>query len=217
MTIAEMRAALGLGSDYSDAYVVDAYARSIGPAAATPSVSEPPITLAAAKRQLGLVDFDDDDTLIGELLAGAVDHIERATGLVLSRRPVIEEADMLSNRGLRLRAWPIASVDAVTYIAADGAEQMLDSALYRWTDGSPKIRARIVPIGVWPSAQAGPGAVTIAATAGFDSAEDVPAGILLALKVLLAEFYLNREVGALSADAERSLKWLLRDFKVKTL
>ncbi|TXI87767.1 MAG: hypothetical protein E6Q40_04530 [Cupriavidus sp.] len=217
MTIAEMRAALGIGPEYSDAYVVDAYARSIGPAAATPSVSEPPITLQAAKRQLALVDFDDDDTLIAELLAGAVDIVERSTGLVLSRRPVIEEAADLTPMGMKIRAWPIASVDAVTYIARDGTEQLLDSTLYRYSAGRPQRRARIMPTGPWPSVQAGAGAVTIAVTAGFDSPEDVPTGAILALKMLLAEFYLNREVGALSADAERSLKWLLRDFKVKTL
>lgn len=212
MTVAEMRALLELGPEVSDAAVVEAYAASISEASATPSSSTPPISLEAAKSHLGLVDFDDDDQLIADLLASAVDIVERKTGLVLSRRPVIETADRLT--AIRLRSWPIASIDAVTYLDGQHVEQLLDPAVYRRTIGRP---VRIVPTGAWPLATAGYDAVTIALTAGFDGPEDVPGAAIHAIKVLLAEFYLNREAGEISEAAERSLRWLMNELRVKRL
>jgi uncharacterized phiE125 gp8 family phage protein len=216
VTIAEMRALLGLGPEVSDAAVVDAYVASISAAAPTPSVSVPPITLDAAKRHLGIIDDDTDDVLIQGLLASAVDHIERITGLVLSRRPIVEHLDALSTRGLKLYSWPVVSIDAVTYFDSDGVEQVLDPTLFRWTARRP---VTILPIGTsaWPYARTERGAVTIAATAGFDGPEDVPPTVLQAIRVVLAEFYLNREAGALSAAAERSLDWLLNSFTPRML
>lgn len=211
-----MRALLGMGAEYTDAQVVEAYVQSIGAAAPNPTTSVPPLSLDAAKRHLNIVDFEDDDALIGDLIVDAVDHIERMTGLVLSRRPIVETFDALSTRGLKLRSWPIVSIDAVTYLDGDGVERVLDAALLRFSARRP---VTILPVsaGAWPFARAERGAVAVTATAGFDGPEDVPGTVMRALRVILAEWYLNREAGALSPEAERSLKWLLRSFMLKTL
>lgn len=213
MTITEMREALGLGPEYSDAYVVDAYVQAISPAGAAPSSSEPPITLLAAKQQLGVVDFDDDDALIASLLASATARVERETGIVLSRRVIVETADSLADR-LALIAWPIVGVDAITYLDSDGVEQLLDPSLYRLT---ARRMVRIIRAGAssWPTSRCERDAVTIVATAGYAGPEDVPADLVHAIKLLLAEFYLNREAGSISKAAQDTLNWLLEGFKVR--
>jgi uncharacterized phiE125 gp8 family phage protein len=212
MTIAEMRALLQLAPEISDAEVVERYALYLGAASATPPVAVPPITLEAAKLHLK-VDTNADDALIGDLLAAAVDHVERITGMFLSRRPFASYADGLG-RWLELRPWPIKSIDGVVY-AGVGGDFLLDPALYHVADGARP--ARIVPIATWPNGRSFRGSVTITGTAGFDGPEDVPPLALQAVRVLLAEFYQNREAGALSIAAERSVAWLLRDLKVRRL
>lgn len=212
MTIAEMRTALGLGPEISDAAIVEQYALRIGAASATPAIAVPPLSLNAAKQQLR-VESDADDDLILNLLAAAVDHVERATGMFLSRRSFAAYADTLGP-WLELSPWPIKSIDAVVYASTIG-NLILDPAVYHVADGVRPVR--IVPVATWPYAKSFRGSVTITGVAGFDGPEDVPPLALQAVRVLLAEFYENREIGALSAAAERSMAWLLRDLKVKRL
>ena len=213
MTIAQMRELLGLGEEHSDAYVVMRYALHIGAASSTPAAAVPPITLEAAKRHLK-VDTDADDSVITDLLAAATDEVERATGLYLSRRAFAVHADGF-DRWIDLSPWPIKTIDAISYVDGAGADQVLDAAIYRVADG--RRPARIVPVASWPRARAFRGSVVVTGTAGFDGPEDVPPSALQAIRVVLAEFYQNREAGALSDAAQRSVAWLTRNLKVKRL
>lgn len=150
------------------------------------------------------------------LIAAAVDVVEGMTGLVLSRRQVAEQADSFSS-SLRLRSWPIVSVDAISYRNAAGDADLAAGAFYASASARP---ARVYPAAGqrWPTdAMAGPGLITITATAGYDGAEDVPATVIQAILVVVAQFYKNREAGALSGDAERSIRGLLRRFIPKVL
>ncbi|NDU79118.1 hypothetical protein GWI34_42045, partial [Actinomadura sp. DSM 109109] len=92
MTLEEMRTILGVGAEVSDAEVVERYAIHIGATSPTPSVTTPPITVAKAKDHLGLeADEDDTDGLIDDYIGAAVDLVEGMTGLVLSRRQIVEQ------------------------------------------------------------------------------------------------------------------------------
>lgn len=207
MTIEDMRALLGLGSDITDAQVLAAY----GAYSAASSTS--PVPLETAKLHLG-VTFDTDDDLITDFMAAAVDLIEGQTGLVLSQRTVIESASGFEG-AIRLRAWPVASVDRIVYHDLLGVPGTLDPTFYRVANAARP--ARVVPIGFWPRCHAGHGSVLVTMTAGFASEDQVPRTISQAVLMLTAEFYANREVGALSKEAERSLAWLLRRHKVHRL
>lgn len=217
MTIAEMRALLGLGDEVSDAEVVEAYAVHIGATSPTPSVTVPPISIAKVKQQLGLESDDDDsDDLIATYITSAVDLVEDMTGLVLSRRQIVEAVDAFTP-SLRLRRWPIVSIDAIAYRNSAGDAELAAGAFYASTGARP---ARVWPAAGarWPTdAMAGPGLIAITATAGFDGPEDVPGVVVQALLVIVAEFFRTREAGALSADAERAVRGLLRRHIPKVL
>ena len=214
MTIAEMRALLELGDDYTDAQVVERYATYLGATSPTPSVSVPPVTVAQARVQLRLEEDGDDDALIEGYIAAAVDMVEGITGYVLSRRQLVECVDSFAP-SLKLRAWPIVSVDAISYRTAAGEVALAAGSFYAMAGARP---ARVFPAGRWPAdALAGPGLIAITVTAGFDGPEDVPSAVTQALLVIVAEFYRNREAGALSPDAERSVRRLLRRHILRTL
>lgn len=211
MTIAEMRTLLGLSGEVSDAAVVEAYVAYLGDASAGAIQSEPPVDVDRAKRQLSITSSDDDD-LLTELIAAATDHVERQTGLVLSRREVIET--VRPDRERRLRSWPIVSVDAVLYRGRDDVEQLLAIGLHR-LDVGRRPGALIVSPATPHPARCVP--LTVVMTAGYAAPEEVPATVLQAILVLVAEFYANREAGAISDTAQRSLNWLLRPHKVRVL
>ena len=86
MTIDQLRAALGLGADVSDAEVQARYASLVASwSQAEASAAEPAISMESARRQL---QFDEDDTSqdehLSELLADAIGWVERRTGLLLT-------------------------------------------------------------------------------------------------------------------------------------
>jgi len=172
--------------------------------------------VAKAKQHLGLEEDEDDaDALIEGYIAAAVDLIEGMTGLILSRRQIVEKADRFSG-SIRLRVWPVISVDAISYRNSAGDAQLAAAVFYASAGARP---ARIFPTAGkrWPSdAMVGPGLIAVTATVGFDSPEDVPGVVIQALLVIVADFYRNREA-ALSQDAERAARSLLRRHILKVL
>ena len=171
------------------------------------------LSLDAAKLHLK-VDTTADDALIADLTAAAVDHVERATGLVLAARDFTAHADTLG-RWIDIRVWPVRSISAVTYADAAGAQVTLDAPAYRLANGERP--ARIVPIGAWPYSATSRGSVVVTGAAGFEDPADIPPLAMQAVRIVLAEFYQNRAAGDLSPEAERSVAWLLRNLKVKRL
>lgn len=170
-----------------------------------------PALLAAAKRQLSITN-NVDDTLLGDLIAAAIDQVERDTGLILTQREVIEVVQ--PGRERRLRAWPIVSVDSVAYRLRDDTEAALTAGFYR-ADTDRRPAALYLHTGTDWTARCAP--LTLTVTAGYASPAAWPATVRQAVMVLVAEFYTNREAGAMSDAAQRSLGWLLRGHKVRTL
>lgn len=170
-----------------------------------------PALLAAVKRQLSLISTIDD-TLLGDLIDAAVDHVERETGLVLTRRTVTET--VVPPRSCDLRAWPIATITSVTYRDRDDVAQTVDPTAYRVIGSGRPGALRLTPA-AFRAVRCS--ALTVVMTAGYALVTDWPATIRQAVMVLVAEFYANREAGAISDAAQRSLGWLLRPHKIRTL
>ncbi|RZI61399.1 MAG: hypothetical protein EOP94_00590 [Zymomonas sp.] len=147
-----------------------------------------PLALAAAKDHLR-VDDADEDALIEGLIAAAVDHVERFTGLVLERRILTEG---VPGFGGRIRAWPIISVDEVAYVDGKGIDQILDAGSWRLNGvvRPARLSTRTNP---WPVVGRLNSTVQITMTAGYEDASDLPGGVMQALKMLVAHFYRNRE------------------------
>ncbi|MDO1560415.1 head-tail connector protein [Brevundimonas sp. 2R-24] len=151
---------------------------------------EPFLSLDEAKAHLR-VDHDDDDVLIGALIAaacGALDGPQGWLGRAVGEQTISETADWFADC-MRLSLPPVTAITSIEYVDGDGATQTLDGAVYvLGTDG----RVRLAPDQSWPSVRAQREAVTITYTAGYAT---VPAPIKAAALLLLGDLYANRETG----------------------
>jgi uncharacterized phiE125 gp8 family phage protein len=148
-----------------------------------------PITLADAKQQLR-VDIDDDDALIQRYINGAAAYVERHTGQLLTRRQVSFSFDAFVAEGLELTAWPSPADATISYRDPDGVDRTLSSPRLL----ARRYRPKVLPARgtSWPATDAGPEAVLVTVTAGFDAGQVEP-DMLVAVQMLVAHWYRNRE------------------------
>lgn len=146
----------------------------------TPPVAEP-ISLADIKSHLR-VTHSDEDALITGIIIAAVRAIEARCGIAMSPQQWRLRLDAMP-RLLALPIGPVTELDSVIVTDVSGTDHMVDKALYEFASG------RIRPTGPWPKAALGGVAITF--TVGF--ADDVPAPLLQAAKMLCGAFYEQRE------------------------
>ena len=153
-----------------------------------------PVTLGEAKAHLR-IDGSEEDTLLQSLVQAARVHLE----LVLARAFITQGWTYLRDawpvgRELVLPLAPVASVNSVAVIAADGTRATLDPAAYL-LDGSGST-PRLVLAGATPlprPGRAGNG-IEIVLVAGHGSTgADVPAPLRHAILLLAAHWYENRQ------------------------
>ena len=163
-----------------------------------------PLSLDQAKAQLRDTPSEDDDLIRGFIVA-AREYAEAYTGLILTRRTVTETAPQLG-RWIDLASWPIASVDAIRYPAAGNLTDLAEGS---WCASLKRRPVRLLPAamgwGVGPSWQDCGLPVEIDLTAGFETPDDVPETVKLAMLMLISHWYANREgveVGLRAAAVE---------------
>lgn len=154
-----------------------------------------------------------DDVLLQQYTDAAIGWIEKRTMLLLSAASVSEVVDAWPRRPLALKRWPVTSIDSVAYLDSSGSAQSLDGS--QWRAAVQERPARIAFTGSLPPLSVGGSAVTVTYTAGFSDPDDVPAQITQAALILLAEFYRNREAGAISDAALRSVMWNINDYRLR--
>ena len=193
-----------------------------------PSVE--PVSLSEAKLHLR-VDVSDDDTLITSLIKSARLWCETQCGrafisqqlrLSLDGFPAdigdfydVETAILLA-RGCRilLPRPKLISVDSITHVDANGVTQTLDPSSYQ-ADLEDEPGAVLPAVsGYWPVTQYGKvNAVQITYTAGYGpAASDVDERAKIAIKLLVAHWYENREAvltGTVSKEIELGLERVL--------
>jgi uncharacterized phiE125 gp8 family phage protein len=108
---------------------------------------------------------------------------------------------------IKLFAPPLLSVDAVKYIATNGTLTTIDPANYIVDSASEPARIFPGPAGGnWPSCLYVPNAVQINFTSGYDTdpsvGPGVPKGIVIAILMLVAGYYENREAQAPGSFSE---------------
>lgn len=162
-----------------------------------------PVSVAELKAQMR-VDHSDDDAFIGTLLDAAIDMVD-GTGK-LGRAMVTQTWGQWVDQApgwVPLRVGPVQELTAVDYHDADGVLQSATLADYEvFRDGECTL-AKPKTGAAWPGAQVRPDAIRITYTAGFgDAADDVPAGLRAALKLIVAHWYEHREAVAADGMAE---------------
>ncbi len=175
----------------------------------TPPAAEP-ITLLEAKQHLRVdVDVDDDDALIGVLIAAARQAAETITGrqlvtacwkLVLDAFPGPScmggssgASFSLPGHAILIAKCPVQSVVGIEYLDMNGVMQVMPASDYVLDAACEP--ARITPgFGkVWPPALPQIGAVSVTFDAGYGNAEAVPEGIKAWIKLRVGSLYAHRE------------------------
>lgn len=181
-----------------------------------------PITRTEAKTHCR-IDDTDSDTYIDALIAASTAHLDGNDG-ILGRALIEQTWDMKLDRfpaygcAITVPLPPLISVGSITYTDANGDSQTLSSSIYQVVGVGGFGRGEIVEAygQVWPDTRDIPEAVTVRFTAGYsnsgaspvDYADNVPAGIKHALKLMVGDAFENREtgvVGVSSADIKTSV------------
>ena len=154
----------------------------------------PPVTLAEAKAHLR-VDFDDDDTLIAQLVNAAAAAIDGPNGIgyCLMAQTWVGTLDGFPPRRISIPLAPFASLTSIDYVDTAGDPQTMDAADYRVVDGAAPAFVEPVFGGTWPSARAVSGAVTVTFVVGAATVAQVPDDLRHAVLLLVGNWYENRE------------------------
>lgn len=167
-----------------------------------------PVTLQEAKDHLR-VDHDDEDTLIGGLIAAAVAHFDGSG--VLGRAMITQTwaqwvpqspawvhwGDVLAcgaSNPVRLNVGPFQSLVSVEYYDTENALQTADLADFEIRLDGDFVTVQPKKNSVWPPAYLRQDAIKISYTAGYgDTAAEVPASVRHAILLTLAHWYEHRE------------------------
>jgi len=163
-----------------------------------------PITLAQAKEHLR-VDHTADDDYITALIDAAVEHLDARAG-ILGGFCLVEQVWEWSIDGfpaagaIELPLAPVQSIDLVSYRDANGDSQTLASSVYGLAFRHGLGRFYLKDGQDWPSTDNDPESVTVRMTVGhtatsspIDYGENVPAGLLAAIRLHVGMLYQNRE------------------------
>ncbi len=164
--------------------------------------SEKPVALADVKAHCR-IDHSDDDLLVGSYIDAAVAHADGWAG-VLGRCLVTQTWRQTSWRWcpcVRL-AFPDVTGLVITYIDTEGATQTVDAAQYELLADAVSSFVRFKPEFTAPAAAERGDAIRYTMTAGYGAAADVPAAIKMALFMLVAHWYNNREASSADRMAE---------------
>jgi uncharacterized phiE125 gp8 family phage protein len=169
-----------------------------------------PVSVADAKLHLQ-VEHSADDTYIGQCIASARAYVESMTATRLVTQTVVLRTDTWADFQ-RLPVGPIVSISSIAYTDVDGASQTLSTNVYeaRLYGLEPEIVLKHNQ--TWPTIRDG-SLIIVTAVAGYAT---IDPAILHALKILIADFYGQRESfgNAPKAEIAASVEALLSNHRI---
>ncbi len=204
-----------------------------------------PITTANAKAWLR-VDSSSDDTLIDALVATARRHVENYTGKALIsqtwaywldrfppgggatpwwdgvRQGAVSSLYQSEARHIEIPKGPVSALTSVSTFDLDDVETALSASTDYRLDDSGEIQRVVLRDGaVWPTELRESKAIKVLFVAGYGAtAASVPDPLIVAMKMLLAHWYENREAvvtGTTATELPLSVKVLLDPYRTVTL
>lgn len=158
-----------------------------------------PLSLAEAKAYLR-VETDDDDALIGALIAAARLQVEAQTQTALITQGRRLSLDCWPQRGrIAVRPGPLKSLTAARVFDFDGHERSVDPQHFVIDAG-----ASVLAFVAWamPAPTRIAAGIELDVTVGFgDAAGDVPEPLRQAMRLFIAHWYENRGLIAAGAQA----------------
>lgn len=156
------------------------------------------VSLGLLKQHLRLVDAAEDGYL-QQLLDVAQEHCDGPDGdlgraLLTSTWRFALDAWPNAGKAIELPLPPLQSVDAITYVDANGATQTLAPSVYQVVDNGPSKCSQVfLATGQsWPTIRSQPAAILVTITAGWALPKDVPARIGQAILMMATHWYENR-------------------------
>lgn len=153
------------------------------------------LSLDAAKAHLNLTGITGHDDNVTAFIADALANVEGPNGIGFC---LITQTWRLSldcwPRFIDLPMGPVQAVNSIKYFDPDGAEQTLAADQYVYDLDRKPLRIYPAEGVTWPNLQSGvPGVIKVEFDAGFgDAAEDVPADLVGALKLIVGHRFENR-------------------------
>lgn len=153
----------------------------------TTAVTAEPVSLALAKSQCH-VETSVDDVLIGLCVVAARDHAEKICGQYFALRTIEAHCDSFADLS-RFESVPVVEVVAITYVAADGTNQVLPDTVYELRNDGLDASVVLKYGQVWPQRRAG-SRVLVEMKVGADAC---PPSVLHAMLLMIGAWYENRE------------------------
>lgn len=193
---------------------------------------DPIIDVADMKTHLR-VEHDDDDAYIEALTQAATEHLDgynNILGRALAPQTWELTLDEFPPSEIAIAVLPLVSVESITYDDEDGNEQTVDEADY-FVDNAGTEFGWIIPVEdfEWPATLGAANSVRIRFIAGYvdieqggsgsasgDMVSGVPTPIQMAIKLLVAHWYENREavhVGSSPAEMPLAVQALIQPYK----
>lgn len=161
----------------------------------TPPDGEP-LDIAAARRHLRVVHTVEDDD-IKDWITTAREHIEEVCERAIMPQKWTER-QMGFPREIELRGQTVRSVVSVRYLGLDGVWQDLPAGAFSLDLDGRNAFVRPAAGVIWPQATR----VEVLYDLGYASADTVPRRVISAMKLLLADFYVNRGSSIVGASRE---------------
>ncbi len=167
----------------------------------TPPIQEP-VSLSEQKDWLK-IDGNAEDAVLTSLIAAARAHVELATRRCLMAQTWRVVLDHWPMSGVvRLPISPVMSVDKISVVGQSG-ETILATSLYALVDA--QIDPTLVPALRPPSPDLPDGRIQIDVVCGYGAnPSDVPDALRLAIKQLVADWYVHRGDGDQNPGADIS-------------
>ena len=177
------------------------------------------ITTSEAKAHLK-VDTTADDTLIGNLIAAAVQSAEAFTNRFFLTTQIIQYGDKWEDISYLFKSKVSLVVD-VKYYDKDNSLQTLSTDIWLSDIKHQPARIGLKPDKDFPQLAHRINAVEAKYKVGYgDTAGDVPQGIKQAVLLTIGNWYQNRQeviVGRIATELPKSAQYLLEQYKVQTI
>lgn len=171
----------------------------------TEAPAEPLVSAADVRADtIRIVDDSQDDT-IDALILAATEHFDGKDG-ILGRALVTQKWELTLDRfpcasEIKIPLPPLRSVESITYLDTNGDEQTLATTVYAVDTAAEPGVVSLKYGQTWPSTLCQRNAVTIAFTAGYGVAEDVPERVRSAVKLKAADLFYQTQDNDKSIDA----------------
>lgn len=178
----------------------------------TPPALEP-VSLQEVKDYCRVTNDDDDDFLSGLIIAGR-QAVEANLNRKLYTQTIKYTFDFFPPLGFSLPGGTVQSITSFYYQDRDDVQQAVSSSLYNTRLNEVPAVVLLKPLKSWPDTYDGGNAVEINYVAGWANIEDIPAGILIALKSWILTQFDYREAGAAPPSGLSAYERLLAPYRV---